>query len=123
YYAAYGGKEPQRSGASHATIYPYGPFICGDNNTVFIGLQNEREWVQFCEKVLKDSKLIYDKRFDTNTNRSYNRVELKLLIEQNFKNIKSEVVIERLEKAKIANARLNTMKDFYHHPQLASRKR
>lgn len=123
YYAAYGGTEPKRTGASHSTIYPYGPFQCGDGKTVFIGLQNEREWKHFCERVLENSELTADPRFENNSRRSANREELKTLIEDRFKNLTSDDVIERVEEAKIANARLNNMKDFFEHPQLAARKR
>ncbi|WP_174614467.1 CaiB/BaiF CoA transferase family protein [Virgibacillus ihumii] len=123
YYAAYGGTEPKRSGASHSTIYPYGPFQCGDNKTVFIGLQNEREWKSFCELVLGDVSFEKDERFNSNSKRSANREELKSLIEDSFKDLTSDEVIERVEAAKIANARLNNMKDFFEHPQLAARNR
>ncbi|WP_031545462.1 CaiB/BaiF CoA transferase family protein [Salinicoccus luteus] len=123
YYAAYGNKEPKRTGASHSTIYPYGPFVCGDGKTVFIGLQNEREWAQFCDRVLDDPELKNDARFNTNSLRSENRAALKALIEEQFSNLTSETVIERVENAKIANARLNTMKDFFNHPQLKARDR
>src|SRR5450756_1657851 len=53
YYAFDGASPPPRAGASHATIYPYGPFTAGDGRTVMLGLQNEREWQQFCVKVLQ----------------------------------------------------------------------
>ena len=43
YFAGYGGEEPKRSGASHAAIAPYDPFACADGQTVFLGIQNERE--------------------------------------------------------------------------------
>jgi itaconate CoA-transferase len=52
YYAFDGAQPPARTGASHATIYPYGPFLAGDGNSVMLGLQNEREWKVFCDKVL-----------------------------------------------------------------------
>ncbi|WP_249869281.1 CaiB/BaiF CoA transferase family protein [Oceanobacillus saliphilus] len=123
YYAAYGGNEPKRAGASHSTIYPYGPFKCGDEKTVFIGLQNEREWKHFCEKVLKDPSLAVDFRFESNSKRSENRQELKQIIEAQFDSLTSDEVIERVESSKIANARLNTMKDFFDHPQLKARNR
>lgn len=123
YYASYGGNEPKRSGASHATIYPYGPFTCGDNKTVFVGLQNEREWRYFCELVLEDTSLIEDSRFITNTKRSANRIELKKIIELKFEDFSSDQIIERVEKAKIANARLNNMNEFFNHPQLKARNR
>src|SRR6266705_2836536 len=44
YYTAYGGTPPPRSGAHHATIAPYGPFRVGDGGTVFLSVQNEREF-------------------------------------------------------------------------------
>ncbi|MRG84830.1 CaiB/BaiF CoA transferase family protein [Salinibacillus xinjiangensis] len=123
YYSAYGGQEPKRTGASHSTIYPYGPFACGDGKTVFCGLQNEREWVIFCEKVLLNPEIATDERFDANAKRSENREVLKEIIEKSFVSLTSSEVIERLEQAKIANARLNNMKDFFEHPQLQARNR
>lgn len=123
YYSAYGGEEPRRAGASHATIYPYGPFICGDGKTVFIGLQNEREWESFCLRILEQPQLTDDPKFESNYKRAENRDELKSIIERNFKSKTSEEVIEKVEEAKIANARLNSMKDFFEHPQLSARNR
>ena len=52
YFTAYGGTPPPRSGAYHATIVPYGPFQAGDGGTVFLSVQNEREFARFCEIVL-----------------------------------------------------------------------
>lgn len=124
YYGAYGGSDPKRTGASHPTIYPYGPFKSGDGKTVFIGLQNEREWVRFCETVLGKPELAEDIRFDSNSKRaSTNREELKALIEGEFDRFTSEEIIDRIENAKIANARMNTMMDFFNHPQLKDRDR
>src|SRR6186713_689520 len=51
YYAFEGAAPPRRSGAAHASIYPYGPFPAGDGGTVMLGLQNEREWIVFCREV------------------------------------------------------------------------
>ncbi len=123
YYAAYGGKDPERTGASHSTIYPYGPFTCKEGKKVFLGIQNEREWASFCEHVLKKPSFVTDARFMNNTNRSKNRAELKEIIENHFKEMSIHEVISKLEKAKIANARLNTLKDFFEHPQLEARER
>ncbi|MFD2925625.1 CaiB/BaiF CoA transferase family protein [Halobacillus naozhouensis] len=123
YYAGNSGKEPTRTGASHSTIYPYGPFTCGDEKTVFLGLQNEREWGHFCEVVLKQPELTDDPVFKTNSLRDENRDLLKSIIEKVFAELTSSEVIERLETAKIANARLNKVQDFYRHPQLEARDR
>src|SRR3954454_17316071 len=63
YYAFDGASPPARTGASHATIYPYGLFPAGDGRTVLLGLQNEREWVAFCEVVLQRPDLATEERF------------------------------------------------------------
>lgn len=73
YYAFDGAPPPPRTGASHASIYPYGPFEAGDGGTVMLGLQNEREWKLFCEQVLLQPALATDARFDSNARRNANR--------------------------------------------------
>lgn len=123
YYAFDGASPPVRAGASHATIYPYGPFPAGDGKTVMLGLQNEREWVVFCEQVLQQPELATDARFASNTLRSAARKELYAIIRDTFASLTAEQVTERLEKAQIANARLNEMKDLWEHAQLKARQR
>ena len=123
YYAYKGAKPPSRNGASHATIYPYGPFKAGDGKTVMLGLQNEREWVQFCETVLENPKLAKDERFDKNFKRNEKRTELLEIINTCFSKLTSEELIARLEKAQIANAHLNDMEGLWKHEQLKARKR
>lgn len=123
YYSAYGDNEPPRTGASHATIYPYGPFEAGDGKMVFMGIQNEREWVEFCETVLNNPELASDPLFNSNSQRVANKMALKSIIEDVFQAMDSGQVIERLEQSRIANARLNTMNELVEHPQLAARNR
>jgi itaconate CoA-transferase len=123
YYAFDGAPPPQRTGASHATIYPYGPFPAGDGATVMLGLQNEREWVLFCEKVLLKPELARDPRFATNSKRSAARAELRAIIVESFAALTAQQVVERLDAAPIANARVNTMRDVWDHPQLKARGR
>lgn len=123
YYAGYGGKEPPRTGASHAAIAPYGPFTCGDGEVIFLGIQNEREWERFCEVVLGQPALAGDARFASNSERVANRDDLHREIEAIFEGLSSQGAIERLEEAKIANARMRTVKDFLDHPQLKARDR
>ena len=123
YYAYKGAEPPPRNGASHATIYPYGPFKAGDGKTVMLGLQNEREWVQFCETVLENSALAQDERFDRNFKRNEKRAELLEIIDACFSKLTSEQLIARLEKAQIANAHLNDMEGLWKHEQLKARNR
>jgi len=123
YYAYDGASPPPRNGASHATIYPYGPFNTGDGGTVMLGLQNEREWVQFCEIVLQNVTLSKDERFNQNFKRNENRKELLAIIDACFSQFTVEQVIVRLEQAQIANARLNDMAGLWKHDQLKARNR
>lgn len=123
YYSAYGGEEPPRTGASHAAIAPYGPFETGDGGRVFLGIQNEREWATFCEEVLQAPKLATDPRFSDNTKRTYNRDALTAEIHAAFAGLSAEQAVERLESAGIANARMNTVREFWEHPQLQARDR
>jgi itaconate CoA-transferase len=123
YYAMYGGKEPPRTGASHAAIAPYGPFECGDGKVIFLGIQNEREWERFCEVVLEQPALAEDERFASNSERVENRDDLYQDIETILQKFSSSEAIERLEEAKIANARMRTVRDLLEHPQLEARDR
>lgn len=123
YYAFEGAAPPPRAGASHATIYPYGPFPVGDGNTIMLGLQNEREWVIFCEKVIEQKSLAVDPEFDNNTKRTANRARLRAVIVELFSKMTIAQVEQKLEDAQIANARVNEMKDVWAHPQLKARNR
>ena len=123
YYAMDGAAPPARTGASHATIYPYGPFPAGDGIVVMLGLQNEREWAAFCEKVLHQPALAGEERFSTNSKRSAARAELRAIIVKEFSTLTAAQVDERLDDAQIANAHVNTMHDVWEHPQLRARNR
>jgi crotonobetainyl-CoA:carnitine CoA-transferase CaiB-like acyl-CoA transferase len=123
YYAYEDATPPPRNGASHATIYPYGPFKAGDGGTIMLGLQNDREWVLFCEVVLENQALAKDERFDKNFKRNEKRDELLSIIDACFSKLTSEQVIAKLDQAQIANARLNDMQGLWNHEQLKARER
>jgi crotonobetainyl-CoA:carnitine CoA-transferase CaiB-like acyl-CoA transferase len=127
YYAFDSAEPPPRAGASHSTIFPYGPFdaghAVGQPGTVMLGLQNEREWLLFCEGVLEQPGLAVDERFNTNSKRSAARAELRAEIDRVFAQLTPAQVIARLEKARIANASVNDMAGLWAHPQLRARGR
>jgi crotonobetainyl-CoA:carnitine CoA-transferase CaiB-like acyl-CoA transferase len=124
YYAFDGAPPPPRSGAAHATIYPYGPFPTGgDGGSVMFGLQNEREWVAFCEHVLQQPGLASDPRFSGNARRDAEREALREIIVAAFAGLSAPQVLQRLDAAQIANARVNTMQQLWEHPQLQARQR
>ena len=123
YYAFEGATPPPRTGASHASIYPYGPFPAGDGGTVMLGLQNEREWKSFCDVVLQNPALATDERFNANAQRNANREALRALIVEAFAKLSTAEVEARLDAAQIANARMNDMAGLWAHPQLKARER
>jgi itaconate CoA-transferase len=122
YYTEYGGTPPPRTGASHATIAPYGPFRTCDG-AIVIAVHSNREWTDFCTRVLEQPALADDARFQTNVLRVQHRDALTAAIEAVLAHLPSADVLRRLEQAHIANARVNTIHQFLDHPQLAARER
>jgi itaconate CoA-transferase len=121
-YTVYGGQPPRRTGARHASISPYGPYQAGGGQ-VFLGLQNEREWVVLCREILRQPELAADPRFATNTDRVANDDQLTLIIEAALAAMSADQVADLLDRAGIANARLRTPAEFAAHPQLSARDR
>ena len=123
YYAYDRQQAPVRSGADHASIYPYGVFRSGDDKLLMLGIQNEREWVAFCKSVLGNAALAEDSRFVSNTLRSENRKELQELIQQSFSAKTAAEIRASLDAAAIANATANDMSAVWDHPQLRALRR
>ncbi|KAH7150315.1 CoA-transferase family III domain-containing protein [Dactylonectria estremocensis] len=123
YYAFEGAQAPNRAGAAHASIYPYGPFATGGGGSVMLGIQNEREWANLCAMVLGNAALAKDERFANNSLRTANRDALKEIILDAFASLEAEEVLTRLDKAGIANANVNDMQGVWDHQQLRARGR
>lgn len=121
-FANYGGALPKRNGSSHTSIAPYGSFPTSDG-TVFLGLQNEREWQAFAEQVLHRPELGTDPRFTPNSRRLANKDELTGIVSAATSQLNSAELIELLDRIGIANARMRDMVEFNDHPQLAERNR
>ncbi|MCS7235514.1 MAG: CaiB/BaiF CoA-transferase family protein [Armatimonadota bacterium] len=122
YYAAYGGRAPERTGAHHATIAPYGPFPARDG-VIFLAIQNDREWVRFCHQVLDQPHLAEDPRFATNPDRVAHRRELEEVVRAAFARWSTEELEQRLEAADLAYAQMRTVQGLLEHPQLRARHR
>jgi itaconate CoA-transferase len=123
YATTYGGSPLPRTGARHATIAPYGPYTAADGQTVYLGIQNEREWQRFCRDVLRSPGLAADPRFARNPARVEHREALEAAIGEVFARLPAAEITARLDAAEIAHARLNTVEEFAAHPQLAARRR
>lgn len=122
-YYTMGGEPPQRTGASHATIAPYGLFPTADDGVVMLSIQNEREWVRFCEIVLERPQMADDPRYAGNAQRVANRPALRADIEPIFAELSTAAVLERLDRAQIANAQARSIQEYLEHPQLQARQR
>ena len=89
-----------------------------------LGLQNEREWVNFCDKVLQQPDAGHATRASPATpSASPSAPRCAQLIVDAFAPLTAPQVVERLEAAQIANARVNTMHEVWEHPQLKARDR
>ena len=88
-----------------------------------LGIQNEREWALFCAKVLQRPELAADPRYASNSRRNAARAEVASLIAETFSTLTADQVIERLDAAQIANARVNDMHEVWAHAQLRARGR
>ena len=123
YYTAYGGREPQRTGASHSTIAPYELFASQDGVEIFVAIQNAREWTRLCEMVVEQPALAADPRFASNAERVRNRPALHAILAEAFARMPAADILVRLESAAVAYGRRNTVREFLDHPQLAGRDR
>ncbi|MEV5177883.1 CaiB/BaiF CoA-transferase family protein [Streptomyces flaveolus] len=123
YYTRHSGTQPPRIGTQHATIAPYGAYPAADGKDVLFSIQNEREWAVLCEKVLDRPDLVDDPRFATGSDRVANRAELNAIVADRFIRTDSTDLMRLLDAAGIANAGVNTVKDFLTHPVLEARER
>lgn len=98
-------------------------FETGDGKSVMLGIQNEREWASFCDKILGQLGLAKDERFVSNSLRVQNRDALKSIICEVFALRTAEDVLVLLDEAAIANASVNDMQGVWNHPQLQARQR
>lgn len=122
YRFGYSGTTTPRAPTSHPLLAPYGAHRTGDGQVIF-GLQNEREWAIFCAEVLHRPELATDPRFASNIARCEHRDELTALIEARFADKTTREMVELLDRAGIANGRLNAPGDVWMHPQLEARDR
>lgn len=122
-YVMHTGKPFPRSGLRHNMIAPYGPYRCGESDSVNLGIQNQREWERFCRIVLGDADAATDPRFADNERRVANHDELAERIESAFEPLGLNEVLRRLEEADIPYGRLRDVHEVPDHPQLQARDR
>lgn len=121
--AGFSGVTPPRTGPRHQSIAPYGPYECGDGQSVFLAVQNDREWASLCTSVLRARELADDKRFAHNPDRVAHSDELNQLITAALQQISSDEAVDLLDGAGIANARMRSAAELLTHPALDWRDR
>lgn len=119
--ARYGDAAPQRVGLRHPSIAPYGAFTCSDGKEFVLSIQNEREWVNFCNSVLRDSRVAADPRFSNNTLRTANRDDLERLIQSVMDTLTYPQAVDRFTEAQTAFGAINSVHDLIEHPQFRTR--
>lgn len=114
----YTGTAPARMGLNHPSIAPYGAYTCKGGVQLVIAIQNEREWMRFCDDVLELQTLAEDAQYRTNIARCMNRAALDDKINSVFSNLTPQELERRLLQAKIAFGAVNSVADLVQHPQL-----
>ncbi|MBZ9910146.1 MULTISPECIES: CaiB/BaiF CoA transferase family protein [Mesorhizobium] len=114
----YSGYHTVRAGVKHPSLAPYGAYRCADGKEVIFSVQNDREWVNFCEKFLKLPKLIRAPGFADNMERLGHRAQLDEIIERRFSKLLCHEAMQELEAAGLAYGRLNEVADVSKHPHI-----
>jgi itaconate CoA-transferase len=116
--ASYGRHAPVRVGLAHSTIVPYGVFTTADDRQIVIAIQNEREWLQFCQTVMGDATIAADARFTTNQARVLHREACDAAVAANLRNLSLSALLPLLAESRTAFAAVNSVADLQHHPHL-----
>ena len=114
----YAGRGPERTGLSHPMIQPYGAFATRSGPPILIAIQNEREFVRFCDQVLGQPELKNDARFRSNPVRMENVAALRDIINAAFEGMERDALVARLREAKIAYGEVNDVAGLSRHPAL-----
>jgi itaconate CoA-transferase len=116
------GRQPERLGARHSHIIPYGLYAT-NGGQVNIAVQNEREWVRFCRTVLEEPELATDPRYSSNERRIRERAELEPHIEAVLTALPHAEAVRRLEAADLPWGEYRDIAGVAQHPQLLARGR
>ena len=114
----YSGYHTARAGVQHPSLAPYGAYRCADGKDVIFSVQNDREWVSFCARFLKQPEITRKPGFADNMERLGNRAALDEIVARRFGALSSEQAMTELEAAGLAYGRLNEIGEVSRHPHL-----
>ena len=121
-HAEHGKGAPTRGGLHHPSIAPYGAYQTSDGIDTIVSIQNEREWIRYCEIVLQNPSIAIHKKFANNNLRVENRAALDAEIEAIVGSIDASEYRSRLAKADLAFGAVNTIADLANHIALRRRR-
>lgn len=113
-----GGHPFKRIGLAHAAIAPYGVFKTKDGADILISIQNDREWRVLAERVLGDVTLGTNPKFATNPQRVAHRADTDAVVGAAFAQNEVEALMQKLDAADIAFARVSDCALLSKHPHL-----
>ena len=123
YFGHYRGQDPPRSGVSHATIAPYGPFPTADGKQVNIGVQNLRDWTVLCTKILDAPELLDDERYASNADRVMHREQMETEISRILSTRALDDLVDDLTIARLPFGIMRGAGELLEHPQMQARSR
>ena len=90
------GSPPGRTGARHAAIVPYGPYLSSEGEEILLAVQNEAEWVRLCRDVLDLPGLATDSRYAGNERRLAARDEVEAALAPAVARLSTAELLRRL---------------------------
>lgn len=110
------GRDPKKLGSAHPRNAPYQAFRCGSSHIV-IAAGNNKLWRDVCSIIGLD-EVVDDPRFATTALRAQNQVALVEIIESRLANADPHIVLERLGRAGVPSAPINTYSQALKDPQV-----
>ena len=110
---------PKPMGSRHPSIAPFEAFKTKDSH-IIIAAGNDKLFEKLCN-VLKISEIFNDERFNTNSSRSKNIDELKVIIENKLSSKITTDWITQMEKERIPCGPIYNIKEAVENPQVQSR--
>ena len=110
---------PKPMGSRHPSIAPFEAFKTKDSY-IIIAAGNDKLFEKLCN-ILEISQIFNDERFNTNSLRSKNMEELKIILENKLSSKTTSEWVSQMEKEKIPCGPIYNIKEAVENPQVKSR--
>jgi crotonobetainyl-CoA:carnitine CoA-transferase CaiB-like acyl-CoA transferase len=111
------GKEPPPMSVRSSAWSIYDIFYCKDNERVFVGVVSDTLWKKFCDE-FELSEFSADASLNLNNDRVKQRDRILPKINDLFKGLSKDELMQRLEKAGVPFAPINKPSDLFDDPHL-----